>query len=115
MTREAERRDQHEDDQDQFDGARLTSSTTWSDYQGLFFVDLAGTFAQAFPFALDAGATDETFVQEARLVSDAGGKVDWSVGGFYFRKRRTTPNIVPRSASTVRLAACDCARACFTS
>jgi outer membrane receptor protein involved in Fe transport len=72
----------------QFDGARLTSSTTWSDYKGLFFVDLAGTFAQAIPFALDATATDETFVQEARLVSDAGGSFDWSVGGFYFRKRR---------------------------
>jgi outer membrane receptor protein involved in Fe transport len=72
----------------QFDGARLTSSTTYSDYTGLFYVDLAGTFAQAIPFALDADAFDATFVQEARLVSDAGGDFDWSVGGFYFRKRR---------------------------
>lgn len=72
----------------QFDGARLTSSTTWSDYTGLFYVDLAGTFAQAFPFALDADAFDETLVQETRLVSDPGGRVDWSLGGFYFRKRR---------------------------
>jgi outer membrane receptor protein involved in Fe transport len=72
----------------QFDGARLTSSSTFSDYTGLFYVDLAGTFAQAFPFALDADAWDETFVQEMRLVSDPGGKVDWSLGAFYFKKRR---------------------------
>lgn len=72
----------------QFDGARLTSSSTLSDYTGLFHVDLAGTFAQAFPFALDADAWDKTFVQEVRLVSDAGGRFDWSVGGFYFDKRR---------------------------
>ena len=72
----------------QFDGARLTSSTTLSDYTGLFYVDLAGTYAQAFPFALDADAWDKTFVQEARLVSDPGGRVDWSIGGFYTRKRR---------------------------
>lgn len=72
----------------QFDGARLTSSTTYSDYAGLFYVDLAGTYAQLFPFALDADAGDKTFVQELRLVSDAGERFDWSIGGFYFRKRR---------------------------
>ncbi|MBU3973590.1 MAG: TonB-dependent receptor, partial [Alphaproteobacteria bacterium] len=72
----------------QFDGAQLTSSTTQSDYTGLFYVDLAGTFGQAFPFALDADAYDDTFVQEVRLVSDPGGRFDWSLGGFYFRKRR---------------------------
>ncbi|GAA0655591.1 TonB-dependent receptor [Brevundimonas lenta] len=72
----------------QFDGARLTSSSTYSDYTGLFYVDLAGSYGQAFPFALDADAWDSTFVQEVRLVSDAGGQWDWSVGGFYFKKRR---------------------------
>lgn len=72
----------------QFDGARLTSSSTFSDYTGLFYVDLAGTYGQAFAFALDADAWDSTFVQETRLVSDPGGRFDWSVGGFYFRKRR---------------------------
>jgi iron complex outermembrane recepter protein len=72
----------------QFDGALLTSSSTQSEYTGLFYVDLAGTYAQAFPFALDADAWDDTFVQEVRLVSDPGGRFDWSLGGFYFRKRR---------------------------
>jgi outer membrane receptor protein involved in Fe transport len=72
----------------QFDGARLTSSTTQSNYTGLFYVDLAGTYNQAFAFALDADAWDDTFVQEVRLVSDAGGRFDWSIGGFYHKKRR---------------------------
>ncbi len=71
-----------------FEGADLTSSTTWSDYEGVFFVDLAGTFGQTIAFALDAVGYDENFVQEVRLVSDAGGKVDWVVGGYYNYKRR---------------------------
>ncbi|OHB35299.1 MAG: TonB-dependent receptor [Phenylobacterium sp. RIFCSPHIGHO2_01_FULL_70_10] len=72
----------------QFDGARLTSSSTWSEFNQTFYVDLAGTFAQAIAFALDADAYDDTFVQETRLVSDPGGRFDWSVGGFYFERRR---------------------------
>jgi len=72
----------------QFDGAKLTTSTTMGDYDALFYVDLAGTFAQAFPFALDADAWDDNFVQETRLVSDPGGAIDWSVGTFYFKRRR---------------------------
>lgn len=94
----------------EFDFAKLISSTTYSDYEGKFFVDLAGTFATAgqpffrdttgaqggptgifggpVPFRLDATGFDENFVQETRLVSTDGGNVDWVVGGFYFRKRR---------------------------
>lgn len=72
----------------QFNGASLTSSSTWSDYDALFHVDLAGTFAQSIAFALDADAWDETFVQEMRLVSDPGGRFDWVLGGFYFERRR---------------------------
>jgi len=72
----------------QLDGASLTSSSTWTDYSALFYVDLAGTYAQAFPFALDADAWDEVFVQEARLVSDPGGRIDWVLGGFYYERQR---------------------------
>ena len=72
----------------QFDGARLTSSSTYSRFDQQFFVDLASTFNFTVPFRLDASAYDEIFVEEARLVSDSGGKFDWVVGGFYFFKRR---------------------------
>lgn len=72
----------------QFDGAHLTSSSTYSRYDQLFIVDLAGTTGGAVPYFLEALAYDEIFVEEARLVSDPGGKIDWVVGGFYFAKRR---------------------------
>ncbi|HET6565912.1 MAG TPA: TonB-dependent receptor [Xanthomonadales bacterium] len=71
-----------------FDWADLTSSTTWSNYDGVFFVDLAGTFGQAIAFALDAVGYDENFVEEIRLVSDTDGPLEWVVGGYYNYKRR---------------------------
>lgn len=71
-----------------FENARLTSSTTLTSYDGVFFVDLAGTFGQTLPFALDAIGYDDIFVQELRLASTTNEKLDWIVGGFYFRKRR---------------------------
>lgn len=72
----------------EMDWATLTSSSTYSKIDGKFIVDLAGTFNQAIPFALDAVGYDENFVQEARLASADGGDWDWIVGGFYFNKRR---------------------------
>ncbi|MGN6653793.1 MAG: TonB-dependent receptor [Rhodanobacter sp.] len=72
----------------QFDGAKLTSSSTWSDYNALFNVDLAGTYNQAFAFALDAPGESRSFVQEMRLVSDTSGPLDWVLGGFYFKRDR---------------------------
>jgi outer membrane receptor protein involved in Fe transport len=72
-----------------FDFAELISSTTLSTYDQSFVVDLQGTFGNTFPFALDAFAYDDLFVQEARLVSTPGGRFDWTIGGFYFDKRRT--------------------------
>lgn len=72
----------------QFDSARLTSSSTWSDSEALFNVDLAGTYGQAFAFALDGPAEMKTFVQEVRLVSDTGGPFDWVLGGFYYERER---------------------------
>jgi outer membrane receptor protein involved in Fe transport len=72
-----------------FDFAELVSSTTLSTYDASFYVDLQGTFGNTFPFALDAYGYDDLFVQEARLVSAPGGRWDWTIGGFYFDKRRT--------------------------
>jgi outer membrane receptor protein involved in Fe transport len=71
------------------DFAEFISSTTISTYDASFYVDLAGTFGQAFPFALDAFGYDDLFVEEARLVSRPGGRFDWTVGFFYFDKRRS--------------------------
>ncbi|TIX51709.1 TonB-dependent receptor [Alteraurantiacibacter aquimixticola] len=71
-----------------FDFAELTSSTTLSRYDALFYVDLAATFGQAIPFALDADAYDDLFVEEVRLASTHDGPVEWVLGGFYFYKRR---------------------------
>jgi len=70
------------------DFADLTSSSTYATFDQLFVVDLAGTFAQAFPFALDAYAYDDIFVQEMRLASKSGGNFDWLLGGFFYDKRR---------------------------
>lgn len=72
----------------QFDGAKLTSSSTWSDYESLFNVDLAGTYDQAFAFALDGPGENRTFVQEVRLVSDSDGPLDWVLGGFHYKRDR---------------------------
>lgn len=71
----------------QFDGAHLTSSSTYSKFDQKFFVDLAGTFGGNIAFALDAVGYQKTFVEELRLASDPGGKVDWVVGGFYLDRR----------------------------
>lgn len=73
----------------EFDFAELISSTTISNYDASFYVDLAGTFGQFIPFALDAFGFDDLFVQETRLVSRATGPLDWVAGFFYYSKRRT--------------------------
>jgi iron complex outermembrane receptor protein len=71
----------------QFDGAHFTSSSTYSRFDQQFLVDLAGTFAGAIAFGLDALGFQKTFVEEARLASDPGGKFDWVVGAFYLDRR----------------------------
>jgi outer membrane receptor protein involved in Fe transport len=71
----------------QFDGAHFTSSSTYSRFDQKFFVDLAGTFGGGVAFALDAYGYQKTFVEEARLASDPGGKFDWVVGGFFLDRR----------------------------
>lgn len=78
----------------EFDFAKLTNSSTYSDFKQRFYVDLAGTFAPgSFPgapiaFGLDADAFDDVFVQETRLASTLGGPLEFVVGGFYLNRRR---------------------------
>jgi len=73
----------------QLDWAHFMSSTTYSTFDQDFVVDLAGTFNQAIPFGLDAYANRHTVVEEARLVSNPGGKLDWVLGGFYLSRRQS--------------------------
>lgn len=75
----------------QFDGATLTSSSTYSRFDQKFFVDLAGTFGGAIAFGLDALGFQKTFVEETRLASDPGGKLDWVVGVFYLDQKLNVP------------------------
>lgn len=80
----------------EFDFARLTSSTTFSDFDQKFWVDLAGTFPRptaALPgapiaFGLDANGYDRVWVQETRLASSLDGPLQFVVGGFYLHRRR---------------------------
>ncbi|MFA5964194.1 MAG: TonB-dependent receptor [Sphingomonas sp.] len=67
-------------------GAHLTSATSYGHQDGLFDVDLAGTFALSIPFYLYDRGIWKTFVQETRLASDPGGKFDWTVGGYYLHR-----------------------------
>ncbi len=67
----------------QFDGARLTSSSTYSHYDQDFIVDISGAVGRLFPYGIEATGPQKTFVQETRLASDPGGKFDWVIGGFY--------------------------------
>lgn len=89
------------------DGAQLTSSSTYSRFDQKFFVDLAGTFNQAIAFGLDAYGYQKTFVEELRLASDTGGKLDWVIGGFYLGRRhdvdyfyRSSPGFLASHAIT---------------
>ncbi len=78
----------------EFDFAKLTSSSTYSDFDQRFYVDLAGTFAPgSFPgapiaFGLDADGYDKVFVQETRLASTLDGPFEFVLGGFYLHRRR---------------------------
>lgn len=71
-----------------FDFARLTSSSTYSDFDQKFYADLANTFGGAIAFGLDANAYDKVFVQETRLASSFDGPLQFVLGGFYLDRRR---------------------------
>ena len=72
--------------------ARLTSATSYGYQDGLFDVDLSGTFAtgvpiqNAIPFYLFDHGIWKTFVEETRLVSNPGGRLDWTVGVYYLHR-----------------------------
>jgi iron complex outermembrane recepter protein len=78
----------------EFDFAKLTSSSTYSDFDQRFYVDLAGTFQPGsfagapIAFGLDADGYDKVFVQETRLASTLDGPFQFVVGGFYLDRRR---------------------------
>src|SRR3546814_3857873 len=72
----------------QFDGAHLTSSSSYGYQDGLFEVDLGGTFGLAVPSNLFDHGVWKAFVQETRLVSDPGGRFDWTVGGYYLHRNK---------------------------
>jgi outer membrane receptor protein involved in Fe transport len=78
----------------EFDFAKLTSSSTYSDFEQRFYVDLAGTFQPGsfagapIAFGLDADGYDKVFVQETRLASTLDGPFQFVVGGFYLNRRR---------------------------
>ena len=78
----------------EFDFAKLTSSSTYSDFDQRFYVDLAGTFPPGsflgapIAFGLDADGYDKVFVQETRLASTLDGPFQFVLGGFYLDRRR---------------------------
>jgi outer membrane receptor protein involved in Fe transport len=83
----------------QFDGARLTSSTTYSYYYQAFVADISAAVGRAFPYALEAAGPEKSFVEETRLASDPGGKFDWVVGFFYFNRKTELANSFRSSAA----------------
>jgi iron complex outermembrane recepter protein len=66
-----------------FDGADLTSSSTYAVSDNRFDVDLAGTFADLIPFYLHDWFRTKSVVEETRLVSNTPGPFEWVLGGFY--------------------------------
>jgi iron complex outermembrane receptor protein len=70
----------------QFDGAHLTSASSYAHQDGLYYADLGGTFNLTIPFDLFDHGIWKTFVQETRLVSDPGGRFDWVAGAYYLHR-----------------------------
>ncbi len=72
----------------EFDWAHLTSSTSYGHQKGHFDVDLSGTFNLAIPYDLFNTGIWKTLVQETRLVSESGGRFEWTVGGYYLDRQQ---------------------------
>lgn len=82
-----------------FDWAQLISSSTYSTFNQKFFVDLAPALGGAVPFGLDAYGLQKTYVEEARLVSNSGGKFDWVVGTYLMYDHMNEPALFRSSLS----------------
>jgi len=74
----------------QFDWAHFMSSTTYSNFDQAFVLDLSGVpyDNMTYPFGLDAYAYRRTVLEEARLVSNPGGKLDWTLGAYWLDRRQ---------------------------
>jgi iron complex outermembrane receptor protein len=83
----------------EFDGATLTSSSTYSHFDQQFVADISAAVGRAFPYALDARGPQETFVQEVRLVSDPGDTIDWVIGAFYLDRTTELRNDIRTTAA----------------
>ena len=69
-----------------FTWAQLVSSSTWAMSEYYWDVDLDGVDV-GFPFHFDEPQDQDAFVQELRLVSSHGGKVEWLAGLFYLNRQ----------------------------
>lgn len=76
----------------QFDGAHLTSSSTYSHYDSNFNVDVSNVFGGLAPYVEALRSKQNTFVEEARLSSDTGRRFEWLVGIFYLDRNRSLDN-----------------------
>ena len=67
--------------------AQLVSSTTWAMSEHYWDLVLDGFFVDVMPFHYNETLDQDAFVQELRLVSSHGGKVEWLAGLFYLNRQ----------------------------
>ena len=68
-----------------FTWAQLVSSTSWSNHETYYDLDLDGVDV-GWPFWTDENISHDAIVQELRLVSSQGGNVEWLAGLFYLNR-----------------------------
>lgn len=83
----------------QFDGAHLTSSSTYSHLNSNFNVDISNVFGGAAPYLERLRSKQNTFVEEARLASDTGKPFEWLVGVFFLDRNLDINNVFSSTAS----------------
>ena len=68
-----------------FTWAQLVSSTSWSNHETYYDLDLDGVDV-GWPFWTDENISHDAIVQELRLASSQGGNVEWLAGLFYLNR-----------------------------